>query len=514
MQKMLQFLPSGSRVGVVLTIGLVLTLAVASSASAAGEVFAPLDRSGPDLTIPVEKLRQSLECSSDLVGANREPVLLTPATTVNSDQNYSWNYEKALKARGIPYCTSDVPGVGNKNMFDMQTRAEYVVYAIREMRRTAGRKISVMGHSQGGQIMRWPLRFWPDTRQMVEEVIGLAATNHGSTVVRLSMCSSPCAESLQQQRDDSNWYKALNSHQETFAGIDYTQIYSRSDQFVQPNLDSNGSSSVHGPGRITNVALQDVCPNNTTEHLGIGTIDATASALAFDALTHDGPASPERIDRSVCARPLAEGVDPVTGPARFAAESAQVADQLNTAPKVSREPPLRCYVFANCASRFAAAPCPNARGRVSATRFGPVALGRGRASIRAELGPGRRTRGNLDRWCLPGGDTLSVVYSTKRLPRSMQHRVRRKVAFVSSTSRRFAFKGVRVGSSARTARRRLHRERRVRVGRSAWYLAVSRTGTTVLVRTRRGKVRTVGLAAPAVVKSPRTFRGVLCRFRL
>jgi phage FluMu protein gp41 len=28
----------------------------------------------------------------------------------------------------------------------------------------ARRQIAIIGHSQGGMSMRWPLRFWPDTR--------------------------------------------------------------------------------------------------------------------------------------------------------------------------------------------------------------------------------------------------------------------------------------------------------------------------------------------------------------
>ncbi len=29
-------------------------------------------------------------------------------------------------------------------------------------------------HSQGGMIGRWATRFWPDTRQMVDDIVGLA----------------------------------------------------------------------------------------------------------------------------------------------------------------------------------------------------------------------------------------------------------------------------------------------------------------------------------------------------
>lgn len=492
-----------------------LLLAAASEADAAGGAFAPVDRRGPDLTVPAEQLRQSLQCSSDVANADREPVLLTPATTVDSDENYGWNYEKSLKARGIPFCTSDVPGAGNKNMLDMQTRAEYVVYAIREVHRLAGRKIAVMGHSQGGQIMRWPLRFWPDTRPMVQDVIGLAGTNHGSDVINLSLCSTPCAESLQQQRTGSDWYKALNSGQETFAGIDYTEVYSHTDEFVQPNLDSNGTSSLHGPGRITNVALQDICPTNVTEHLGIGTIDATASALAFDALDHDGPAFPARIDRGVCTQPLAPGVDPVTGPARFAATSAQVTRELSLAPRVSREPALRCYVYANCpitthANRPA---CLNSRGGASGTRLGPAVLGRTvKVQRRHFKGKRLKTRAKMDRYCATGGGSFRIGYTTSRLARAASAAERKRVTgravLILTSGTRYSVAAIKPGASTKVLRSKLKGERRYRIGKNTWYVAAGRKAR-LIYRTRGGKVQAVGIADKRLTTSSAGSKRVL-----
>ena len=54
------------------------------------------------------------------------------------------------------------------------------MHAIRRIHRISGRRVAVMGHSQGGMSMRWALRFWPDTRAMVDDVIGFAGSNHGT----------------------------------------------------------------------------------------------------------------------------------------------------------------------------------------------------------------------------------------------------------------------------------------------------------------------------------------------
>ena len=103
-----------------------------------------------------------------------------------------------------------------------------------------------------------------------------------------------------------------------------------------------GASEVSGPGEITNVLIQDVCPNAKSEHLQVGTVDPTAAALALDALDHDGPADPARDQPARLRRDLPAGVDPVTAGPKIAAaiQSLYAGDS----PKVA-EPALRCYVF-------------------------------------------------------------------------------------------------------------------------------------------------------------------------
>jgi hypothetical protein len=231
-------------------------------------------------------------------------------------------------------------------------------------------------------VMRWSLRFWPDTRPMVADVIGFAGSNHGTTMAA-GGCSGGCVPANWQQGSDANFIKALNSRQETFAGVSYTEVYTHNDEVVTPNMDSNGSSSVHGPGQITNVAVQDVCPTDTSEHLLVGTVDPVAWALFLDAITHDGPANPARIDPSVCSQTLMPGVEPFGYLVDAGKAAADLALNEQTYPKVSAEPPLLCYVTASCAS----APSSTARlkvlvkpRRVAAGK--PVTL---RVRVRAKL---------------------------------------------------------------------------------------------------------------------------------
>ena len=331
-------------------IGAIVAASLLVPASAAAITYAPVDQPGPPLTVPKEKLDASLECPSSLAGAGRAPVLLVPGTGSNPEHNFSWNWEPALDALGIPWCAVTLP---DNALGDIQVAGEYVVNAIRTMHQQAGRRISIVGHSQGGMLPRWALRFWPDTRTMVDDQIGLAPSNHGTTGAD-PLCTFSCAAADWQQRDISDFIKALNSYQETFPGISYTEIYSHFDEIVTPNSNDMGSSSLHGGGgEITNEAIQDICPADPSEHLAIGTQDNVAYDLAVDALEHPGPADPARAqasDPGICTPlKLMPGINPMTYPADLASSAADLAANTAAAKQINAEPPLACYVTASCA---------------------------------------------------------------------------------------------------------------------------------------------------------------------
>jgi hypothetical protein len=351
---------TGGRRGKAVCAGVFTAALLCAAAAPAGadQAYAPLSRPGPQLSVAKAKLRASLDCEPSVRNADREPVLLNPATGVTPEQNYSWNWELALDRLEIPWCAYTAPG---HTLNDIQVSGEYLVHAIRRMHAMAGRRIAILGHSQGGMSMRWALRFWPDTRPMVDDVIGFAPSNHGTKQAGLS-CMDSCIYANWQQSFESNFIRALNSFAETWPGISYTSIYSHNDEIVTPNSDDTGSSSLHtGSGAIRNVAIQDVCPNDPAEHFLIGTTDAVAYELAMDALTHAGPADPARVPISTCAEPYMPGIDPAVGPA--AGLQAFYNNQSSTGPESSSEPPLACYVFASCKTSASntSATCPSTR---------------------------------------------------------------------------------------------------------------------------------------------------------
>jgi hypothetical protein len=347
------------------TAAVVLALvagAVAPEVSAAAPQYAPLDQPGPPLSVPASQLQASLYCEPSVRDAPVEPVLLNPATGVTGEQNYSWNWEPALDKLGIPWCVYTAP---YHTLGDIPTSGEYLVYAIRTMYAMAHRPIAVMGHSQGGMSMRWALRFWPDTRAMVEDVIGFSGSNHGTTVGGPGICVSGCPPADWQQFAGSNFIQALNSFAETFPGISYTEVYTHTDEVVEPNNGPNPSAAVFtGGGSITNIATQQICPLDVDEHLLVGTVDPVAYALAVDALTHPGPANPARIGQSVCSQIYMPGVNPLnvstyleslsSAPGLLSVAVTPLAPLTTGVQDVKAEPPLPCYVFAACVGGGAA----------------------------------------------------------------------------------------------------------------------------------------------------------------
>ncbi|HEY9413837.1 MAG TPA: lipase [Pseudonocardia sp.] len=305
--------------------------------------FGPLERPGPAYSVAAPALAASLKCNPPATpGPPREAVLLLSSTGLDTSESFDWNYQPALSAAGFTWCSSNAPGANNG---DIQARAEYVAYALREIRATTGRPVDVVGHGQGALVARLVLRFWPDLRAAVSDLVELAPPNRGTEAFRPT-CARTCPPAYWQQLPDSMLVSAVNSRQATFAGVDYTVVTSSIDDVITPQ--PSASSLPGGPGTVSTVAVQDVCPNYVADHLGLGGYDAVAWAVASDALSNPGPADPGRIAKAVCDA----GFMPAIDGERFLDNSARAAPVLETVPpdgtlSLPAEPEPRCWVLAD-----------------------------------------------------------------------------------------------------------------------------------------------------------------------
>ncbi|MBC7372399.1 MAG: alpha/beta hydrolase, partial [Frankiales bacterium] len=295
----------------------------------------PLSSSGPRLRGP--DLLASLSCAGDVAGSPLTPVLLLHGTGSTPQETWGPVYLPQLAAQGRPACTVQLP---NRATGDMQVSSEVVVAAIREVSRRRGGRISVVGHSQGATLAVTALKFWPDLPGLVEDYIGLAPTLQPG-ISGDAQCLRPCSAPFQQRSASSVYFAAVLAHPLP-AGPSYTTIATRYDEIAAP---APQASRLDG---AANVVVQDPCPGKIVEHFGLVT-DGTVFSLVLDGLTHPGPVDTSRLPVADCLLALPAGSDPATvAPLVVEAVTNDLAANA-ASEKLSEEPPVRCYVRADCA---------------------------------------------------------------------------------------------------------------------------------------------------------------------
>jgi triacylglycerol esterase/lipase EstA (alpha/beta hydrolase family) len=277
------------------------------------------------LTTPADKLDAALECPN---GVGARPVLLVHGTSTNTAESWSWNYQRALPQA----CAVDLP---DRALGDIQESAEYVVYAVRRLHAASGAKVDVIGHSQGPLEPRWAIKWWPDVRNAVDDLVSLSGPHHGAITID-ALCAGPeCLPAAWQMTSDSNFLAALNRDDETPGSVDVTSVISESDGLVIPP----STSELDG---AANVVVQDLCPGREVDHWKI-LGDAATYAIVRDALDHPGGASLERVGTSVCAEDLMPGAtynDMFAGGFALARDGGPYAASY---PRTREEPALREY---------------------------------------------------------------------------------------------------------------------------------------------------------------------------
>ena len=114
--------------------------------------------------------------------------------------------------------------------------SEYVVHAVRTINARSGRRVDIVGHSQGGLEPRWALRWWPRLLSKVDDLVTLATPNHGTVVADTPGPTCPACWQMRPRRTSS---PRSNSRDETpgtiAAAPSYTALYSLTDELVQPS---------------------------------------------------------------------------------------------------------------------------------------------------------------------------------------------------------------------------------------------------------------------------------------
>jgi triacylglycerol esterase/lipase EstA (alpha/beta hydrolase family) len=171
---------------------------------------------------------------------------------------------------------------------------------------TGASKVDLVGHSQGGMMPRYYIKFLGGA-SVVDKLVALAPSNNGTTLDGLATLGSvlginaPLAticDACVEQEAGSPFITNLNAGGETNPNVTYTVIETNTDIVVTPYT----SAFLPAAPNVTNITLQNQCALDQTDHLEIA-YDPIALTDVLNALD---PAHPQPVPCEV--------VNPITGP--------------------------------------------------------------------------------------------------------------------------------------------------------------------------------------------------------
>lgn len=209
------------------------------------------------------------------------PVVLVHGTFASA--HGSWlTLSPKLAAEGYCVFALDYGNRGTGPIAD--SAAELAVFVDEVLAATGAAKVSMVGHSQGGMMPRYYLRFL-DGAARVDELIGLAPSNHGTKnpLAPIGVFCPACEE----QAAGSEFLTELNEGREVEPGVDYTVLTTRYDLVVVPHT----SGYLAGPAdQVTNITIQRKCRLNLVEHV-LMPYDSVVQQWVLHALDRNGPAA-------------------------------------------------------------------------------------------------------------------------------------------------------------------------------------------------------------------------------
>jgi triacylglycerol esterase/lipase EstA (alpha/beta hydrolase family) len=218
------------------------------------------------------------------------PVVLVHGTFLN--MAVSWNaIAPALERRGycvfaLDYGMSPVPGVNGYG--DIPTSArQLAAFVDRVLAATGASQVSIVGHSQGGMMPRYLIKFLGGASK-VDDLVGFSPSNHGTTNPLAPPAGLAGCVACAQQVAGSAFLKTLNAGDATPPPVSYTVVETRYDEVVTPYQ----SAFLPAGDRVTNVLLQARCPLDASDHVGI-IYDPVAIQWMLAALARPGPAAPD-----------------------------------------------------------------------------------------------------------------------------------------------------------------------------------------------------------------------------
>lgn len=253
----------------------------------------------------------------------RNPVVLVHGTWENAYNNWA-AFAPALKRAG--YCVF-TPNYGRTDVLDLggvgtvlpaangvasvsKSAAQFDGYVDRVLEATGAEQVDVIGHSQGGTMVRQWMKFnggadWKNPeKNKIGKLITYGSTHHGTTLLGigwlgrqinnagldvLGLAELPVGSAGIDQIVGSPFLTKLNRTKKVFPGVDYTIVGSRYDEVTTPY----DSTFLPAEKNVRNITLQNGCEQDVSDHLSMS-YSPRAISIALRAL------DPQRYPDLVC----------------------------------------------------------------------------------------------------------------------------------------------------------------------------------------------------------------------
>jgi triacylglycerol lipase len=233
--------------------------------------------------------------------AHPDPVVLVHGLGATMVEN--WSYMSPILAKH-GYCVFALTyGIDPRLQFPViggtipieQSAPELGAFVDRVLAATGAQKVDLVGHSEGTFMPEYWLKFLGGASK-VNRYVAMTPLYAGTNVLEaatlrdlgeqyglsqdvIGLFSQFCG-SCQEFLAGSDMVKLLNSGPggTAVSGVTYTTIPTKHDELVVPY-----TSGILNAPNVTNEVLQDVCPNDTSEH-GAEAFDPVVAQLVLDAL--------------------------------------------------------------------------------------------------------------------------------------------------------------------------------------------------------------------------------------
>ncbi|MEU0398176.1 alpha/beta fold hydrolase [Streptomyces sp. NPDC006208] len=229
------------------------------------------------------------------------PVVMLPGTFFNIGADF---VKAAPRLKNNGYCVfamnygftsasfGRVGGLGHNR----DSAAQLDAFVARVQQATGAAKVDIVGHSLGSSVSMWWMKKM-DGADKVAHYVGWAPSSHGTDlngIVRLADSLNAMGfvtglfevaqfPGVLEQADTSDYTRELWADGDTVPeGPEYTVVMTEHDKVITPYA----TQALKGDD-VTNIVLQDMCPDDKAGHMGLFNDDPTLQ-LTMNALA-DGP---------------------------------------------------------------------------------------------------------------------------------------------------------------------------------------------------------------------------------